>query len=246
MRPVSNVKRLLQNYRGGVAAPSRTARTVFVAMPSHANFVTASKRLLSMRAALAALFTLVAGCAAAPVEETADTNAIKASFSAKGIAGLDRLDQDETQRLCTKYADKPLPNDVAEKIQQSQSADIKLPSSGKLLGNWQAGEALAQEGRGLQSSDKAGGPQGGNCYACHQVTREEIAYGTIGPSLYNYGKLRGNSDAIVQYTYRKIYNSQAYNACSSMPRFGHNHILTPEQIADVAALLLDPQSPVNR
>jgi sulfur-oxidizing protein SoxX len=195
---------------------------------------------------LGAIASLIVGCATKQANAPSDVATIKASFAAKGVASLDRLDQDEVQRLCTQYADKPLPPDVAEKIQQSQSADIKLPESGKLIGNWQAGEALAQEGRGLQFSDKADGPQGGNCYACHQLTHEEIAYGNLGPSLYNYGKLRGNSDAIVQYTYRKIYNSQAYSACSSMPRFGHNHILTPEKIADVVALLLDPQSPVNK
>jgi hypothetical protein len=32
---------------------------------------------------------------------------------------------------------------------------------------------------------------GGNCYNCHQISKEEISFGTIGPSLYNYGKLRG-------------------------------------------------------
>ena len=195
---------------------------------------------------LAATLVLVAGCVTSSVQAPSDVATIKASFATKGVAGLDRLDQDEVQRICTQYADKTPPPDVAEKIQQSQSAEFKLPASGKLIGNWQAGEALAQEGRGLQSSDKADGPQGGNCYACHQLTHEEIAYGNLGPSLYNYGKLRGNSDAIMQYTYRKIYNSQAYSACSNMPRFGHNRILTPEQISDVVALLLDPKSPVNK
>jgi len=195
---------------------------------------------------MTAVAILIVGCATKLEHTPADAATIKASFAAKGVAGLGRLDQDEVQRICTQYADKTLPPDAAEKIQQSQSTDIKLPASGKLIGNWQAGEALAQEGRGLQSSDKPDGPQGGNCYACHQLTHEEIAYGTLGPSLYNYGKLRGNSDAVLQYTYRKIYNSQAYLACSNMPRFGHNYILTPEQISDVVALLLDPQSPVNK
>jgi len=31
-----------------------------------------------------------------------------------------------------------------------------------------------------------------------------------------------------------------------MPRFGHNGILTDQQIRDVVALLLDPMSPVNQ
>jgi sulfur-oxidizing protein SoxX len=47
-------------------------------------------------------------------------------------------------------------------------------------------------------------------------------------------------------TYGKIYNSEAFSACSSMPRFGHSQILTEEQITHLVALLLDPQSPVNK
>ena len=80
----------------------------------------------------------------------------------------------------------------------------------------------------------------------HQLSPKELAYGTIGPSLLHYGKLRGNSEAVVKYTYGKIYNAQAYQACTNMPRFGHNKILTEEQIKHVVALLLDPESPVNK
>jgi sulfur-oxidizing protein SoxX len=78
------------------------------------------------------------------------------------------------------------------------------------------------------------------------MTPQEISYGNIGPSLLGYGKLRGNSAAIQKYTYGKIYNAQAYSACSNMPRFGHNGILGEKQIKDVTALLLDPDSPVNK
>jgi sulfur-oxidizing protein SoxX len=31
-----------------------------------------------------------------------------------------------------------------------------------------------------------------------------------------------------------------------MPRFGHNKFLTIEQIKDVLAFLMDPESPVNK
>jgi len=31
-----------------------------------------------------------------------------------------------------------------------------------------------------------------------------------------------------------------------MPRFGHNGWLTPEQVADLVAFLLDAESPVNK
>ena len=94
---------------------------------------------------------------------------------------------------------------------------------------------------------------GGNCYNCHQISKEEISFGTLGPSLYNYGKLRGVTDpnsaggkAIVEYTWGKLWNARAYNACSQMPRVGHMGILNQKQIQDVMALLLDPASPVNK
>jgi sulfur-oxidizing protein SoxX len=51
---------------------------------------------------------------------------------------------------------------------------------------------------------------------------------------------------MVKYTYEKLYNAQAFVACSSMPRLGHNGILKPEQIAHVTAYLLSPESPVNK
>ena len=59
---------------------------------------------------------------------------LKSSFKANGQAGLDRLDQDDTQRLCTQYANKPLPKDVAEMIEKMNLASIKWPADGKWTG----------------------------------------------------------------------------------------------------------------
>ena len=111
-----------------------------------------------------------------------------------------------------------------------------------MMGDWKKGEASAQSGFGQRVGDATTRPNGGNCYACHQMTKKELSYGTLGPSLLGYGKVRGNSLAMVKYTYEKIYNPHIYSGCSNMPRFGHNGILTPEQIADAVALLLDPKS----
>lgn len=201
-------------------------------------------------AALAFFMLLLAGCAADQPNErelAAQTaEVMRTSFVARGIAGLDRLDQDMVQQLCTEYAGKALPPAIADQITASQLKTIVKPASGRLMGDWKAGEKLAQEGRGLQFSDSATGPRGGNCYACHQLGAQEISYGNLGPSLAKYGALRGRSDAVLEYTYAKIYNSEAFAACSNMPRFGHRGILTPEQIADLVALLLDPESPVNK
>jgi len=184
---------------------------------------------------------------------TADV--VKKSFQDKGIAKVDRLDTDEANRLCSAadVKGKPLAKKVAQKIEADNLKTIKWPAEGKFLGDWKEGEKIAQSGRGLTWSDKADAVNGGNCYNCHQISKEEISYGTLGPSLYNYGKLRGVTDpsaaaskAIVEYTWGKLYNSRAYNACSQMPRAGHMGILNETQLQHVMALLLDPASPVNK
>jgi sulfur-oxidizing protein SoxX len=198
----------------------------------------------------AALFAaILVGCATAPSDERISAEAsamIKASFKARGQAGLDRLDQDDTQRLCSQAAGKTLPKDVADRIEKQNLATIKYPADGKLVGDWKNGEKIAQDGRGKQYSDDPAGPVGGNCYACHQLAPQELAYGTIGPSLYRFGKLRGYGAETQRYAYGKIFNSEAFAACSTMPRFGHNGILSEQQIKDVTALLMDPASPVNQ
>ena len=198
---------------------------------------------------LAVAALVAAGCAttAGDAEIAGKTaTALKTSFKPAGQAGLDRLEQDDTQRTCSSLAGKAPPKAVAESIEGANLATIRYPADGRFLGDWQNGEKIAQEGRGKQFSDDPKGPVGANCYACHQLSKSELSFGTIGPSLYQYGKLRGNGLEMQRYTYGKIYNSEAFNACSNMPRFGYKAILTEQQIKDVAALLLDPASPVNQ
>ena len=196
------------------------------------------------------LALLPLGCAIAPSNDeiAAQTTAmLQASFKATGQAGLDRLNQDETQRVCSELASGKAPaKEVAEKIEKLNLATIRYPADGKLLGDWKNGEKIAQEGRGKQFSDDVAGPVGANCYACHQLTPQELSFGTIGPSLYQFAKLRGYGADTQRYAYGKIFNADAFAACSMMPRFGHNSILTEQQIKDVTALLMDPQSPVNK
>ena len=171
---------------------------------------------------------------------------MNASFKERGQAKLDRLKQDESMALCSQYAGKDLPKDVAKKIEETNLASIKYPADGKMMGDWKEGEKIAQTGVGKQFSDDPEKPAGGNCYACHKLDPKELSYGTIGVSLEKFGKLRGTSEAIQKYTWGKIWNAQAFSACSNMPRFGHNGILTEEQIRHLVALLLDPESPVNK
>jgi L-cysteine S-thiosulfotransferase len=200
--------------------------------------------------AITAAAAFAAGCAVvASKDEDYSAKAVemmKASFKEQGQAKLDRLDQDEVQRLCSEYnADMPVPRDVAQRIEKAQLALIKYPADG-FMGDWKQGERIAQSGVGKQFSDDPAQPAGANCYACHQLTKEELSFGTIGPPLYNFGKLRGFTPEMQKYAYAKIYNSEAFAACSNMPRFGHMGILTEKQIKDIVALLMDPQSPVNK
>ena len=173
---------------------------------------------------------------------------MKDGFRADGIAGLDRIDQDETQKFCSDpvFANSKQGEKMREKIQKMNMDSIKQPSDGKYIGDWKKGEAIAQSGRGATWTDTAATPIGGGCYNCHQIDKKEISYGTIGPTLWNYGKLRGYTNEVVTYTWNRVNNSKAYNACSNMPRFAHFKLLNEQQIQDVMALLLDPASPVNQ
>ena len=204
-----------------------------------------------VHAAVAALAApaFVLGCASTPSDPELDAKAaatLRSSFRAQGQAKLERLDQDETQKVCSAYAGKAVPKDVAERIEKVNLATIRWPADGKYVGDWKSGEKIAQEGRGMQYSDDPKGPVGANCYACHRLAPQELSYGTIGPSLYQFGKLRGYTEDTRKYAYGKLWNAEAYSACTNMPRFGHAGILNEAQVKDVVALLVDPESPVNR
>ncbi|MCE7527235.1 sulfur oxidation c-type cytochrome SoxX [Polynucleobacter sp. IMCC 30228] len=175
---------------------------------------------------------------------------MQSGFKADGIAGLDRIQQDETQAFCSDpvfaNGNSKAATAKREAIQKLNMAEIQQPSDGKYVGDWKKGEAIAQSGRGATWTDTATTPVGGGCYNCHEINKKEISYGNIGPSLWNYGKSRGYSKEMMVYTWNRINNSKAYNACSNMPRFAHFKLLNEKQMQDLMALLLDPESPVNQ
>lgn len=142
------------------------------------------------------------------------------------------LAQDKGQALCSQYRDL-LPAELILGFLAEQKALIRYPKDGKLMGDWKNGEKVFTD------------PKWGNCYACHAGDPREVAHGTMGPSLTGYGE-RGQSEAVVRYTYEKIYNAWAFVPCSSMYRGGVHGLFTPEEAADLTAFLLDPESPINR
>jgi sulfur-oxidizing protein SoxX len=215
---------------------------------------TAAVLLCAAVLAGAACSTGPAGPSAAELDrQTAEV--MRAAFRDEGIAKVERLTQDAANQACTAAQGQPLPAEQARAIEAANLATIKPPADGLYLGDWKTGEKLAQDGRGMTWTDRSAEAKanGGNCYNCHQIGPGEISHGTIGPSLYRYGKLRGVTDpaspaarAMVEYTWGKLVNARAYNACSNMPRFGHMKLLDESQMKDLMALLLDPKSPVNQ
>ena len=222
-------------------------------------------RIAFTAATLLGATSLLVACASGGVDQTGMSSAqldaltrdvVKNSFQDKGIVKISQaLGEDPTDQACSAadVAGHPLSPERAKEIEALNLKTIQWPADGKYLGDWKEGEKIAQSGRGRTWTDKAGAANGGNCYNCHQIDKKEISFGTIGPSLYNYGKQRGVTDPaspqaqeVVKYTWGKIWNSKAYNACSNMPRAGTEGILTEAQVRDIVALLLDPKSPVNQ
>ena len=202
--------------------------------------------------ATAATILLLAGATSSfaqdkPAVDSAKIDAmIVSAFPTAPADWRPRFDQDETMKQCSMHQNLP-PKAVGEAIVKREKARIEYPADGKLVGDWKSGEKIAQSGYGLRFTDyPVRQASGGNCYACHQLTKAEVSYGTIGPSLTNYGKIRKFGEAETKAVYEKIYNAQASYPCSNMPRLGANKVLTVEQIKDLVALVMSPDSPVNK
>ena len=170
---------------------------------------------------------------------------IKSTFGKAPPEWQARIEPDKSLAACNQYRND-VPSEVADQIIKRELARVVYPADGKFLGDWKQGYKVANNGRGGQFSDKPGTVSGGNCFACHQLYPKELSFGTLGPSLAAYGKDRKYEADSIKEAYTKIYNSHAVVACSNMPRFGTNKVLTEQQIKDVLAYLFDPASPVNK
>jgi sulfur-oxidizing protein SoxX len=204
------------------------------------------KKISLLIVALSVGVIAVAQAQQKPAVDPAKADAmIKAAFPTANETFAPRLTPDETMRQCSASRNSP-PKAVADAIQKREKATIEYPADGNFMGDWKKGEALAQSGYGLRFTDyPATRANGGNCYACHQLTKKELSYGTVGPSLAEYGKLRDYKADDVKAAYEKIYNGHAALPFSNMPRFCANKILTIDQIKDAVALLMSKDSPVN-
>lgn len=182
---------------------------------------------------------------ARPVGERQVRRVLRQAFPTAPVDWQSRLVPDTTMETCAEWRNQP-PKPIADAIKAREAGRIRYPEDGRLMGDWRRGEQIAQSGYGLRFTDTdAKRENGGNCYACHELSPDEVSFGTIGASLKGYGRIHKGGEQDARLVYDKIYNSQAVVACSLMPRFGANGILTIEQIKDLVALLMDPESPVN-
>ncbi len=192
----------------------------------------------------------VAGCATYP--DPAATRQLGEKMVSTGFTSppalLKRLEQDRSQRICSKIGGEKLNQQEAAEVVKLARGSLKYPASGKLVGDWKIGSKLAHDGAGdriVRGQLEKRKENGGLCQNCHALEPGEINVGNIGPSLTGYGLQRGNSKAVARLTYERIYNAWAYAPCSNMPRLGATGHLTPEQITHMVAYLLDPASPIN-
>ncbi|SEI24201.1 sulfur oxidation c-type cytochrome SoxX [Tardiphaga sp. OK245] len=206
------------------------------------------KRVLTL-AALVLAGSLTTSAYAQTAAKTPDPALVdaymKSTFGKAPPEWQARIEPDETLKTCNAYHNE-VPSAEADKITASEMARVVYPADGKFLGNWKEGAKIANNGRGGQFSDPPDTVAGGNCYACHQMEQKEVSYGTLGPSLTNYGKDRKYDPQEIKNAFTKVYDSQAMFACSNMPRFGVNKVLSEQQIKDIVAFLFDPESPINK
>lgn len=198
-----------------------------------------------MKLAAAVVFCLAATAALAQDASRLADEYLAATFAKASPEWQARIKPDTTIETCNLYRNNP-PAAETDAILKREAARVELPGDGVFTGDWKAGAKIANEGRGGQFSDPPATVNGGNCYACHQMDPAELSYGTLGPSLKAYGRERHFDQAEMRAAFAKIYNSQAVVACSNMPRFGSNKVLSPQQIKDLVAYLFDPASPVNK
>jgi sulfur-oxidizing protein SoxX len=194
--------------------------------------------------ALAAL-ALAAAALPASADDARIAAVMQEAFAGANEEFSPRLVPDETMALCNATQNAP-DRITGDRISELAFASVVYPENG-LLGDWQKGERLAQSGYGMRFTDYPPAREsGGNCYACHQLTPQEVSYGTLGPSLLGYGRLHDFTEEAAKMVYERIWNPHTQLPCSMMPRFGANGVLDIEQIRDIVALLMDPESPVNK
>src|SRR5690606_17000373 len=129
---------------------------------SSADPVKGTSMKITKKHAIAPALVLLLGITAIQAADDVDKatmEVMKSSFRSQGQATMEWLEQAAVQKACS--ATTPPTAEAAKKLEAEQYATVKWPADGKYLGDWKAGEKLAQSGRGMTWRDKPEAASGG-------------------------------------------------------------------------------------
>ena len=102
------------------------------------------------------------------------------------------------QRTCSEYAGKALPKNVAERIERPNLATSTGPrtASTSAIGKSASGSRRKGAACSIRTIPRA---RSAPTASLPQLAPQELSYGTIGPELYQFGKVRGYTDDMRKY-----------------------------------------------
>jgi len=104
-------------------------------------------------ALLVAALVACAGAVKEPDYTARADEAVKQAFEGGDPKLVARVtQQDEIQSLCSKYRDVP-PAAEAQPVMAAERAAIRYPASGRLMGDWRKGKAIAEDVAGMRFGD---------------------------------------------------------------------------------------------
>ena len=117
---------------------------------------------------------------------------MKASFKDRGQAKLDRLEPGRDAGAVQPVRRQGAAEGRRREDREGQPGGDQVPGRRQVPRRLEARRADRAARHAASSSPTTRRARSArNCYACHQLTKAEISDGTIGPSLYHFGKLRG-------------------------------------------------------
>ena len=175
------------------------------------------------------------------------TPPLQAAFPTAPADWKARLEQDETMKPCSLHENAP-PKAVAEAIADAREGQDRISGRRQAPGRLD----VRREARaiGLRAPlHRLSRPPGQRRQLLRLPSvdqgRSQLRHHRPEPARIT-ARIRNFSVADTKAAYEKIYNAQAAYPCSNMPRFGTNKVLTIDQIKDLVALVMSPDSPVNK
>ena len=91
--------------------------------------------IASVAVAASAFFGIAIAQQPAKVDQATVDRTVAATFKSAPADWLKRIEQDETQKICTQYRNE-LPKDEFTKVLAREAATLVFPADGQLIGDW--------------------------------------------------------------------------------------------------------------